>query len=400
MALRTRLTRLALLALALALAACDQRFVLVHARDGAVADAPASSMAYDLSCGVDHTCMLLSGALWCTGHDATGQLGLPDGVDRLVPTRADVGDEWVAVSSGYGATCLLGTRGGLSCFGDNSARQLATGDTATRWAPTPISLPRPVVQFAFRFAHGCAVLDDASLWCWGSNAEGELGQGDGGGSAPGAPVRVGPSLTWAEASCGQGHTCAITTDGALYCWGRNGGAQGLGAGMLAETSTPMRVGSATWRHVAAGQNHTCAIAADGTLWCWGWDTRVDGHAGPVGLPTDVDVYEPMLVDAHTDWSVLSTDTFHTCGVRAGELWCWGRNIEGQLGTGDVEVVQTPTRIGTEADWARVSAGRFFTCAQKQDGTVWCTGDDDFGETGIGPLERRTTFSRVAPPVTP
>ena len=379
---------------ALVVSGCDRRLVLVHELDASTLDGSASSNAFALAAGVDHTCFLSSGALYCTGHDTSGQLGFPDGVDRLVPTVVDVGTSWVALSLGYDATCLLDVRGALSCLGDNASRQLATGDAIARSSPTRVALARPVVSFSLRFAHACAVLDDASLWCWGSNDEGELGQSDGGGAAHGVPVRVSPELSWSEASCGQGHTCAITRDGALYCWGRNGGVLGLGPALLTETSTPMRAGSGSWRHVVAGQNHTCGIASDGTLACWGDDSNADGHAGPVGLPGESHTSVPTTVDGG-DWATVSTDTFHTCGVRTnGELWCWGRNIEGQLGTGMLEVVDTPLRIGTDSDWARVAVGRFYTCAQKRDGSVWCTGANDFGETGIGVIERRNVLTRI------
>lgn len=388
--------RLAALVLVIAIAGCDQRLVLVRDQDASQLDASLVSNARDLSAGVDHTCLLLAGSLYCAGHDASGQLGLPDGMDRLVLSGVGIGGGWTSASAGYGATCLLDVRGGVSCFGDNTARQLATGDTIARPTPTRVSLPRPAIFLQLHFDHACAALDDASLWCWGSNAEGELGQGDGGMLTPATPVRVSPALSWASASCGQGHTCAITTDGALYCWGRNMGALGLGPTMLAETSTPMRVGTGSWRQVIAGQLHTCAIAQDRTLWCWGWDGTNDGHAGPLGLPGDAGTTEPTQIDPGV-WSMVSTDTFHTCAVRSdGSLWCWGRNIEGQLGTGTLEVVDTPRRIGTDSDWERVAVGRFYTCAQKTDGSVWCTGANDFGETGIGTIARRNILTRVDP----
>ena len=38
---------------------------------------------------------------------------------------------------------------------------------------------------------------------------------------------------------------------------------------------------------------------------------------------------------YSDWSASTVGTFHTCGLRpGGEIWCAGRNTEGQIGAPD------------------------------------------------------------------
>ena len=88
-----------------------------------------------------------------------------------------------------------------------------------------------------------------------------------------------------------------------------------------------------------------------------------------------------------DFRTIAVDTIHGCGIRAtGTLWCWGRNAEGQLGTGDTADRDAPTRVGTESDWASVSVGCFHTCARRADGSAWCTGANDDGHLGTGDLD--------------
>ena len=93
----------------------------------------------------------------------------------------------------------------------------------------------------------------------------------------------------------------------------------------------------------------------------------------------------------------SIDTFHGCGIRPpGALWCWGRNVEGQLGVGDYATHFVPTRAGTGTDWVDVSTGRFHTCAQRADASIWCTGDNPRGQLGTGSSTRINAFAKVAP----
>jgi alpha-tubulin suppressor-like RCC1 family protein len=107
---------------------------------------------------------------------------------------------------------------------------------------------------------------------------------------------------------------------------------------------------------------------------------------------------PTQVGAFQDWTVITLDTFHACGVRTdGSLYCWGRNDEGQLGLGDNMARLTPTRVGTDSDWVSVAAGRFHTCALKRDRSVLCTGRNDEGELGTGDQKQRDVLTLIQVP---
>ena len=77
---------------------------------------------------------------------------------------------------------------------------------------------------------------------------------------------------------------------------------------------------------------------------------------------------------------------HVCAIRDSELWCWGNNEFGQLGLGDQNQRSAPERVGTESDWVTVSAGTGHTCAIRSVGIVgslYCWGHNDLGQLGIG-----------------
>jgi hypothetical protein len=86
------------------------------------------------------------------------------------------------------------------------------------------------------------------------------------------------------------------------------------------------------------------------------------------------------------WAGLATGANHTCGTRAdGTLWCWGSNQYGELGLGNHVSQDRPRQVTTPAagGWARIATGELQTCAIRTGGTLWCWGDNEYGELGLG-----------------
>ncbi|GIE76932.1 hypothetical protein Aph02nite_28820 [Actinoplanes philippinensis] len=207
--------------------------------------------------------------------------------------------------------------------------------------------------------HTCAIRDDRSAWCWGSNDDGELGDGTTVGRT--RPVRVDGGGAWASVSPGYDHTCGIRTDGTLWCWGGNSSGQlGTGAEGSGHT-TPARVGTGTtWVSVHAGDTHTCAIRADGGLWCWGGNVN-----GQLGDGTMQNRPAPVRVGTGADWTAVTAGEI-TCGLRTGgALWCWGKVTQ----NGNRP---SPARVGATS-WRSVSGSFSHVCAVDAGGALWCWG---------------------------
>jgi hypothetical protein len=164
----------------------------------------------------------------------------------------------------------------------------------------------PFVEVALGIGHGCALRASGVVACFGCDGatcstwiEGScgpgatLGQFDGdctGKLGTGAPIRspspVDLSLRATQIDAG-GHTCAIATDGALYCWGPNHDGQ-VGAGDVAAHGEPTRIADPTWIDVSVGYRHACAIREGGALYCWGRNEESQlGVAGTARVPTRV-----------------------------------------------------------------------------------------------------------------
>jgi alpha-tubulin suppressor-like RCC1 family protein len=371
---------------------------------GAQPENPALGVFIDS--GDAHACAARFGVLYCWGENADGRLGLGDETDRGAPERVGDAADWISVATGVAHTCALKADGSVWCFGANNFGQLGLGSSAPSRVPLPVSLPGKVLHLSSQANTACAVLESGALYCWGRNWEGNIGLND---QHPGvdqpSPVRSGSDSDWLVTGTGDGHTCGIREPGLLLAWGRNSAANlGLGQTVDEQRRVATPVGSEQdWLSVVSGQDASCGIRSSGLLFCWGGN----GYA-TLGLGDRDQRLTPTQVMAPAGsgaWTEVSLDTFHACGIDAdNRLYCWGRNSEGQLGTGDNDdrLVPTPINVTASASGVRqVVVGRFSSCAVSSGAgdRVYCTGENNAGQLGLaeGDAVRRNAFTEVAFP---
>jgi alpha-tubulin suppressor-like RCC1 family protein len=107
--------------------------------------------------------------------------------------------------------------------------------------------------------HSCGVTTDNRAYCWGENHYGQLGDGTFGTDRV-RPAAVLGGLQFVQVSLSGAHTCGVTTDRRLYCWGFNFFGQ-LGDGSSLHQHAPVVVaGGRQFRSVEVGQIHTCALS--------------------------------------------------------------------------------------------------------------------------------------------
>ena len=340
--------------------------------------------------GADSTCAVTtSGQLKCWGDNYYTQLGFGQlgaapfsfASPQRVPDR---GFSVASLSIGREHACAVTALGGIRCWGRNSDGQLGDGTWNNPTTPvTPIGLGAGVAQVTVGGTHTCALTSQGAAKCWGRNDLGMLG--DGTYTERYAPVDVfGSSSGVVEVSAGVQHSCALLTSGRIECWGYGEDGQ-LGystpqfsyAQNLPRDATYVSSGLA---HIEAGAWHSCGITPTGGVDCWGWNHsyQVNDATHPVGFDR-----------------VVVGDS-HTCALTTtGAVQCWGANLDNQLGIGGVSGDHSvPVDVlSLSAGVRELAAGSNHTCVLMTDGAIKCWGKNDRGQLGNG-----TTMQSASAPL--
>ena len=302
-----------------------------------------------ISASSAQTCALdIHGRVYCWGLNEQGQLGI--GLDApqedacaeqgyrgscvARPTEVAGLDEIVQVTAGGTHACALRADERVLCWGwmalslADSAQTApsstagmpgASGDYAIFGTPAimqGVAAARQIAAGANSAGpgHTCAALDDGRVQCWGNYTFGQTGPVEPGLDArrPLPPERAGFALEGkaVQVAAGSSHSCAVTEDGAVYCWGANTQRQlGTDTGYRGcegvdgpceptppETwriTTPLRVAgiedaiavSIHQRGAFAKELQTCLLRRDGTVTCWheGRKAQVPGLSDVVEL---------------------------------------------------------------------------------------------------------------------
>lgn len=274
-----------------------------------------------LTCGLDEAC--------CAGSTCDGDLQC-------------AGTACSCIKQMYGATDLR--TDGTVIFNQGGLNQVIEVNGGA-----PLS---GITQIYEGFYHGCARKDDGTVWCWptSTNARGRhIGDG------------------------------TMSATGPLY----------VATQVLSAENTPLT----GVREISGGSarcylaTNTCAIKTDGTLWCWGDSGNASGGAATIfhgDTANKAFAFQMMAspTEVLTGVDAVTLGLRHMCVLQSGEVSCWGANVGGPLGQDDETQRNYPTKVTLPGSAQQVGAGADVTCARVSD-TVYCWGANGSGQVGVG-----------------
>lgn len=296
------------------------------------------------------------------------------------------------IAAGDHHTCYLDAGGSVMCWGWNRYGQTGM-DSADHVLPGNwLNLPH-ITQISAGGYHSCAVTSEHQVFCWGRNNAGQLGNGSYEDSNTPVQVQGLEDARIDSVVCGSVHTCAFETGGSAWCWGSNRDGK-LGAELDAPFSnTAVQVAAPVIdiQSLSTGATFTCAADQTAQTWCWG-----DGSFGQIGSRNADPASSPREIEkAIPGVNSISSGWFHTCALTdSGDLFCWGKNYEGELGNSSTisraEAVNVVGLTGKKII-RQMSMGGRSGCAVTTDNELFCWGKNDYGQVG-----NRSTTDQLFP----
>uniref|UniRef100_UPI001AACA541 RCC1 domain-containing protein n=1 Tax=Facilibium subflavum TaxID=2219058 RepID=UPI001AACA541 len=328
-----------------------------------------------------HACIIdTQGEIYCWGANSSGELAnTPYGYNEhiSVPTQIQKGSlpvnlSFQQVDIGSSHTCAIGSDDAAYCWGRSSNYRLGFQPTVDSYS-TPVAVSMSANGFVNTNlydiatgigAHTCAIDQNNKLYCWGYNHRKQLGA-DGSGfyntvylsESPIVPLFPITDSKVTKVVNNYRNTCALTLQNNVYCWGSNeDGMLGINDSNYSQynlKSIPQKV-------------------------------VMPSNVGAEILDLDMADGTACFVDSNYD------------------VYCWGANIYGTIAqSADVSsIYPKPTKINlpngiSDIDFDQVSVGQYFACAsEKMTTNVYCWGSNAFGQIGSGIAVGSSSYTAI------
>jgi alpha-tubulin suppressor-like RCC1 family protein len=293
--------------------------------------------------------------------------------------------------------------GRVWAWGDNAAGQLGDGSLAVRADAVIVrdinaAEITSAVAVAAGATHSLVLLDSGEVLATGSNDTGQLGDGTTVSRSHAAPVPgvCSAGVAAVAVAAGRNFSLALCADGALRAWGANTMGQ-LGDGSLIDRLSPVPVGGLggiTVAQIAAGADFALAMGNQGEVYAWGSNAK-----GQLGTDTGVtaQLSTPGRVSGFLGAVFIAAGLEHGMALTVNQaVYAWGSNADGQidptLAAGPV--VDFAFHVDGLADVIEIAAGASHSMALDLSGAVWAWGSNANGQLGNGHTDPAMTPVQV------
>ena len=332
----------------------------------------ALDVALSTTCGIT-----TAGEAVCWGYNGEGQADAPDG--RYIGDAGIASDEALSavdIAGTHSSSCALIDDGSVVCWGAYEQAEDGVGSPRPKHSGRPWEAKpddRRFTSISTGWSHSCGLTSEGVVHCWGFNDYGQLDV---------------PAGRYQSINASLYYSCGLRTDGQIRCWGQND-FSGYGSTTPPTTGGPTGQAappSGKFTTVSAGWEHACALNSNREIVCWGRNHNGQGDP-PAGRYQAVSAgweYSCALTDGGSidcwglgpehapaaKYASVSTGWEYACGVTTGyQLRCWGSDGHGRASP-------------PAGDFIAVKSGKVHSCAVRTDGTVTCWGFGHYGQTNV------------------
>lgn len=183
-------------------------------------------------------------------------------------------------------------------------------------------------------------------------------------------------------SCGYNNTSIVTKDGKVYFSGRVTDDRNNLKLALHTFSLPSQ---SPVTMIVRESHHGVILLQDGSVWAWEKET--------MNTPSRLVLPQPAIS--------IATEAYHTLILLCdGSVYGYGDNANGRLGIGSYNLrykIHSATKIPVPGVVIAISISTFTSFVLLEDGSVWGTGANAFGQLGLGHHRNLSEFSKMILP---